>query len=123
MQAPTLLEKTDSQITVQWAFVGEGFSYELFADYDTGEYIQVVETDALFHIVNPLPDGRTFKFTVRARNSCDVGEQSDDLSVIYASVPDQVQNVQTRVDECTLVIEWEKPFDGGAPIRRYIVQI
>jgi hypothetical protein len=38
MQAPTLLEKSAEQITVQWTFAGEDYTYELYADYDTGEF-------------------------------------------------------------------------------------
>jgi hypothetical protein len=90
MQAPTLLEKTAEQITVQWAFVGEGATYELQADFDTGSFVSVVDTDTLFHIISPLPEGRTFRFIVRARNDCDFGEWSPELTVVYASVPDQV---------------------------------
>jgi hypothetical protein len=122
MQAPTLLEKSAEQITVQWTFAGEGFVYELYADYDTGSFEQVVETDSLFHVIAPLPSGRIFKFMIRARNSCDVSPWSPELTVVYASVPDQISEVTTQVEDCNLVINWLAPNDGGAPIRRYIVQ-
>jgi len=63
---------------------------------------------------------------VRAKNECYSGEFSEALVVDFTGkeqAPLQMKPLVTTLDNCSVIIQWEKPVSKDSPIKRYDIEI
>jgi titin len=94
---------------------------------DNGNYnnIPVVESEETTVVLTNLVLQSTYKVQVAAVNSEGEGIKSDALIVETESAnpPDAVEDLSVDLTEDQLSLTWSAPFNGGAAITSYMVQI
>lgn len=73
--------------------------------------------------VGVVTPGQTYSLVVESRNSAGFSLVSEPVSVLAAQLADAPSNPVTSTDMATIVIEWDKPFDGATAITSYTVLI
>jgi hypothetical protein len=73
--------------------------------------------------VEKVNRNRSYRFKVRATNICGAGIFSPELQVNIVHAPALMLAVGTEYDNCSLMIEWIVPDDGGSAITQFDVQI
>ena len=63
--------------------------------------------------------GKTYRFTVAARNSVGYSIQSSSVSILAAEFPGQPPKPVTTLVGTNVLIEWDAPSSGGSPITYY----
>lgn len=69
----------------------------------------------------PLVTGTTYLFKVQARNSEGYGAFSNEVSILAAQAPDQVQAPTTAWIPDYVVVTWTQPESNGAEITSYTI--
>lgn len=70
-----------------------------------------------------LQAGSTYKFKVQSRTAYGYSEDSSEVYVKVARIPDVPANVQTSQLGSNVVISWSEPYNGGSVITSYDIQI
>ena len=69
-----------------------------------------------------LTEGKSYRFKVSAVNYIGEGSESDELTLIAATVPDQaLPPIKTGSTKTSISIAWTAPDNGGTPITGYKV--
>jgi hypothetical protein len=70
-----------------------------------------------------LQAGSIYKFKVQTRTAYGYSEDSAELYVKAARIPDVPSNVSTSQLGSSVVISWTAPYNGGSSITSYEIQI
>ena len=70
-----------------------------------------------------LDYGLIYTFTVQARNSHGLSDESASVSILSAQTPYQPDPPTTQFVGTSIVIRWTAPVSGGSPITAYRVII
>jgi len=73
--------------------------------------------------VTGLTQGKTYVFTVSARNSYGPSEASSALSVLAAQIPAIPAAPTTSFDGSNVIVTWTAPDNGGSAITAYTIRI
>ena len=80
-------------------------------------------TPPLPYVVTGLDYGLIYSFTVQARNSHGLSDESAPVSILSAQTPNQPDPPTTQFVGTDIVIRWTAPVSGGSPITAYRVII
>lgn len=71
---------------------------------------------------NLIP-GSTYRYKVRAKNSCGLGPYSPEIIIQMQGVPDKMQPVQASTDGCQVLFRWNSPNSNGLAINDYVFKV
>lgn len=77
-----------------------------------------------YAVINNLPAGQSYTFTVEAHNAIGAGEQSIPTlaCLISPASPGQPINAHAEIDNSEILLRWDPPeSDGGSPINKYSI--
>ena len=75
------------------------------------------------YVVTGLDYGLIYTFTVQARNSHGLSDESASVSILSAQTPNQPDPPTTQFVGTNIVIRWTAPVSGGSPITAYRIII
>lgn len=70
-----------------------------------------------------LTPGLTYSFKVQSRNSAGYSLESEAISVLAAQLADPPTTPTTETDMATIIINWEKPYNGATAITSYTIAV
>jgi hypothetical protein len=75
-------------------------------------------------VTQDIQAGETYSFKVSASNVVGTSELTDSVSIIAATIPDQVSPAPYKHEASTssITIRWTEPNDGGSEITFYTVE-
>ena len=99
--------------------------FQIWSDQATGDFVELATglTDRSYTAID-LYSGSTYTFKVKARNSVGYSEFSDPVSILAAQIPDTPNAPTTTIsNRWTVVVDWNAPYNGGADITSYTIEI
>jgi hypothetical protein len=121
--------RTSSTLGLTWAKgVNNGggviYDYTVFYKEQGGVY-STLESGVLtkYYTATGLTSGVTYVFKVQSRNSYGYSVDSDEFTVLSASIPDAPTAPTTTIDAAMAVISWSTPAINGSPITGYKIYI
>lgn len=73
-----------------------------------------------------VEEGKTYRFAIRARNQCGTSASSPIHPVTLspqATAPSQMSPIAAHIDKCTVIFNWQAPYDNGSPITNYNLEV
>jgi hypothetical protein len=70
-----------------------------------------------------LTNGNTYVFKIEAHNQYSYSDFSDELSLLMATVPDQVSIPVTTNSAGDIIFTWTTPIANASPITAYRIEI
>lgn len=90
----------------------------------TGSYSLVVSgLNLKTYTASNLITGTSYKFRVSATNKVGPGDDSDEVSILAAQIPDKPTTPSTVFIDDDIIISWTAPESRGSPILGYFVTI
>lgn len=80
-------------------------------------------TVAEYTTTAPIISGQTYKFYVEARNEVGYSPQSDEISILAATIPITPSAPTTYIDGENVVVKWVAPYNGGSSVLAYSIQV
>lgn len=99
--------------------------YQIWSDQGTGVWVVLAShLTTRSYTATGLYAGTEYTFKAKSRNSVGYSELSDPVVITAAKVPDQPTAPTTAIlDRWSVVIDWVAPYDGGAQILYYTIEI
>ena len=66
-----------------------------------------------------MTTGTTYKFKVQARNEYGISDDSDEIFVLVAQIPDEPTNIVTTISGAKVQITWTPGSDHGSTLLGY----
>jgi hypothetical protein len=82
-----------------------------------------VSTESTSHTLIGYEDCKFYRFSVRAENICGFSQFSPVKVISTAIPPGKMDVVQTSIAGCSVKVMWKMPYNCGAPIEKYIVEV
>lgn len=93
LSKPTLSESSMNSATFTWNNVS-GVTYEVYGvEPNSATFYKLYESNYNTYTVQNLIPGSTYRYKVRARNSCGLGPYSPEIIIQMQGVPDKMQPV------------------------------